>query len=151
MTYQQTRGGFEVSDDRSRLDLDLVHGFLKDAYWSRDIPRPVVERAVAGSLCFGLYDPDGGQAGFGRSITDGATFAYLSDLFVIAPLRGRGLGRFLVEAMMDHPAHRGLRHMLLATDDAQGLYAQAGFSAVPGSPYMNRLDLTIYGRDKEDT
>ncbi len=135
-----------VSDDRARIDIDVVHGVLKNAYWSRGVPRDVVGRAMRGSLCFGLHGPEGDLAGFGRSVTDAATFAYFSDAFVVESLRGRGLGRFLLEAMMAHPAHRGLRHMLLATDDAHGLYARLGFEAVPGSPYMNRLDLTMYQR-----
>lgn len=147
MTHRIERNGFVVSDDRAGIDLDLVHDVLKDAYWSRGVPRDVIERALRGSLCFGLYGPDGSQAGFGRSVTDAATFAYFSDVFVVEALRGRGLGRFLLEAMMAHPAQRDLRHMLLATDDAHGLYARLGFEAVPGSPYMNRLDLTIYQRE----
>ena len=146
-TYRTECNGYEVSDDRDRVDIDLVHGFLKDAYWSRGVPRDVVERAIRGSLCFGLYRPDGSQAGFGRSVTDAATFAYFSDVFVIEALRGRGLSQILLEAMMAHPAHRGLRHMLLATDDAHALYQRLGFEAVPGSPYMNRLDLAIYRRE----
>jgi len=147
LTHRIERNGFVVSDDRAGIDLDLVHDVLKDAYWSRGVPRDVIERALRGSLCFGLYGPDGSQAGFGRSVTDAATFAYFSDVFVVEALRGRGLGRFLLEAMMAHPAQRDLRHMLLATDDAHGLYARLGFEAVPGSPYMNRLDLTIYQRE----
>jgi len=148
--YQAERNGYEVSDEHARIELDLVHEVLRDAYWSRGVPRSVVERAVDGSLCFGLYGPDGAQAGFGRSVTDAATFAYFSDVFVVESLRDRGLGRFLLEAMMAHPAHEGLRHMLLATDDAHGLYEGLGFKAVPGSPYMNRLDLTIYRRGGTD-
>jgi len=149
MAYRAQRGGYEVSDEASRIDLDLVHGVLRDAYWSRGVPREVVERAVRGSLCFGLYGPDGAQAGFGRSVTDASTFAYFSDVFVVESVRGRGLGRFLLEAMMAHPAHGSLRHMLLATDDAHGLYEGLGFKAVPGSSYMNRLDLAIYQRGGE--
>ncbi len=151
MTYRMERDGYWVSDDRTQIDIGLVHEVLKDAYWSRGVPLSVVERAADGSLCFGLYGLDSGQVGFGRSVTDAATFAYFSDVFVLEEFRGRGLGRFLLQAMMAHPAHRGLRHMLLATDDAHGLYAGMGFQAVPGSPYMNRLDLSVYQHGEGDS
>ncbi len=147
MSYRVERDGFVVSDDKADIDIDLVHGVLHDAYWSKGVPRRIIEDAVRGSLCFGLYSPDGAQVGFGRSVTDAATFAYFSDVFVVEAMRGRGHGRFLVQAMMDHPAHRALRHMLLATDDAHGLYEGFGFKTVPASPYMNRLDLSIYQRE----
>jgi GNAT superfamily N-acetyltransferase len=120
--------GYEISTDRDRLDLDVIHRFLAEhAYWSRGIARDVVERAIANSLCFGLYAPDGGQAGFGRAVTDRATFAYLADVFVLAGHRRRGLGVRLVEAMLAHPDLQGLRRIELATQDAHGLYQRFGF------------------------
>ncbi len=147
MSYERTRDGYVVSDDQSRLDLDVIHGFLKDAYWCIGVPREVVARAARHSLSFGLYDPSGALVGFGRSVTDHATFAYLSDVFVLPVARGKGLGTWLVEAMMDHPDHDGLRHLLLATDDAHGLYAKFGFKALAKPEvFMHRLDLDIYKR-----
>jgi GNAT superfamily N-acetyltransferase len=92
-----TRDGYTISTDRSRLDLDAIHGYLTgEAYWSLGLPRDVMERSFQNSLCFGLYGPDGAQAGFGRVVTDRATFAYLADVFVFAGHRGRGLGKWLV-------------------------------------------------------
>ena len=145
MTYERQRDGFSVSDDPARLDLDVIHGFLRNAYWCEGIPRRVLERALGHSLCFGLYDATDNQIGFGRSVTDRATYAYLSDVFVLGRARGRGLGQFLVEAMMDHPDHQGLRHFSLATDDAHGLYAKFGFKPLADPRmFMNRIDLQIY-------
>jgi GNAT superfamily N-acetyltransferase len=121
--------GYEISTDRARLDLDTVHRYLsEEAYWSPGVAREVVERAVANSLCFGLYAPDGAQAGFARAVTDRAIFAYLGDVFVLAPHRGRGLGVWLVETVLAHPDLQGLRRIELATADAHGLYERFGFA-----------------------
>lgn len=118
-----------ISDDRNELDVDLVHGFLsREAYWSRGIPWETVERAIAGSLCFGGYLEGEGQVAFARVITDGATFGYLADVFVLPAHRGRGYGRQLVAAVLAHPQLQGLRRFMLATSDAHGLYAQFGFT-----------------------
>jgi GNAT superfamily N-acetyltransferase len=96
------------------------------------VSREVVERSIENSLCFGLYDGDE-QVGFARVVTDSATFAHLMDVFVVESHRGRGLGKELVAAVMEHPGLQGLRIFSLATQDAHGLYEQFGFKRVPGS------------------
>jgi GNAT superfamily N-acetyltransferase len=119
-----------ISTDRAELDVAMVHRFLSgEAYWCRGIPLETVERAIAGSLCFGGYVEGTGQVAFARAITDGATFAYLADVFVLPEHRGRGYSRQLVAAIMAHPQLQGLRRFMLATSDAHGLYAQYGFAA----------------------
>lgn len=136
-----------VSTNRDELDADMIHAFLStDAYWCRGIPRATLERALAGSLCFGGY-VDGRQVAFARVVTDGATFGYLADVFVLPQQRGRGHARVLMAAVMAHPQLRGLRRFSLATRDAHGLYADFGFSA-PRWPesLMERLDPDIYAR-----
>lgn len=122
-----------VDTDPSRLDMDVIHGFLSQSYWARGIPRALVERAVRNSLCFGLYEGER-QVGFARVVTDQATFAYLADVFVVESHRGRGLSKFLVAAVVADPRLQGLRRWMLATRDAHGLYARFGFEplAVPG-------------------
>jgi GNAT superfamily N-acetyltransferase len=119
---------YTVSDDPARLDVAYVHAFLVTCYWSPGIPREVVERAIAGSLSFGLYDGTGMQTGFARVITDRATYAYVADVFVDEAQRGKGLGKLLMRAIMSHPDLQGLRRWSLATWDAHGLYRQFGFS-----------------------
>ncbi len=125
--------GYEISTDPARLDVDYVHAFLTGSYWSPGIPRETVERAIAGSLNFGLYAPDGAPAGFARVVSDNATFAYLADVFVDPDHRGRGLGVWLVETVLAHPDLQGLRRWALATADAHELYARFGF-APPSRP-----------------
>jgi GNAT superfamily N-acetyltransferase len=117
---------YEVSTDRSRLDIALIHDFLRSSYWARGIPRAVVEKSIQHSLCFGAFF-GGRQVGFARVITDFAAFAYIADVFVVPEHRGRGISKLLVRAILAHPELQGLRGMMLATRDAHGLYAQFGF------------------------
>jgi N-acetylglutamate synthase-like GNAT family acetyltransferase len=120
---------YEISTDRTRLDLDLIHEFLRNSYWSKSIPREVVERSIQNSLCFGVYRA-GRQVAFARVISDFATFAYLADVFVVPEQRGKGISKLLVRTIISHPNLQGLRRFLLATEDAQGLYAQFGFERI---------------------
>ncbi|MCI0548571.1 MAG: GNAT family N-acetyltransferase [Candidatus Rokubacteria bacterium] len=115
-----------VSTDAARLDLEVIHGFLSRSYWAAGIRREVVERAVRHSLCFGAYE-GARQIGFARVVTDRATFAYVSDVFVLPDGRGRGVGKQLMAAIMAHPELQGLRRFTLVTRDAHGLYRQFGF------------------------
>ncbi|OOG47260.1 GNAT family N-acetyltransferase [Rhodanobacter sp. C06] len=137
----------QVSTDKDRLDVEQIHRFLAtEAYWSRGIPRETVERAIAGSLCFGGY-VDGRQVAFARVVTDGATFAYLADVFVLPEHRGQGHSKALMAVVMAHPQLQGLRRFSLATGDAHGLYAGFGFTAPARPQYlMEKLDQDIYTR-----
>ncbi|HYH47609.1 MAG TPA: GNAT family N-acetyltransferase [Thermoanaerobaculia bacterium] len=126
--YEKRSGDALVSDDPSRLDLDIVHGFLSRSYWAEGIARETVARSIAGSLAFGLYlEQTGRQVGFARVITDRVTFAYLADVFLLEEERGRGLAAFLMEAILAHPELQGLRRWSLVTRDAHGLYRKFGF------------------------
>jgi GNAT superfamily N-acetyltransferase len=120
-------GGYEISTDPERLDIDAIHDFLTRSYWSPGIPRDVVERAIAHSIPFGLYAPGGALAGFARVVSDRALFAYLADVFVHDEHRGRGLGVRLVQCVLAHPELQDLRGWTLATADAHELYARFGF------------------------
>lgn len=124
-----TDSEYEISADKQRLDIATVHEYLARSYWSPGIPRAIVERAVEGSLCFGVFH-QGKQVGFARVITDKATFAYLADVFMLEAHRGKGLSKRLMELLLAHPELQGLRHFMLATNDAHGLYKQFGFTEV---------------------
>lgn len=120
-------GDIAISTDKARLDLDVIHGFLAGSYWAAGIPRQLVERAVAHSLCFGAYEGSR-QVGFARVVSDHATYAYVSDVFVLPSHRGRGVGQQIMAAIMMHPELQGLRRWSLATRDAHALYRKFGFS-----------------------
>ncbi len=121
--------GYSVSSDPALLDLEVIHGFISQSYWAKAIPKPLIERMVQHSLCFGAYHR-GTQVGFARIISDYTTFAYLADVFVLPEHRGKGLSKALVAAVLAHPDLQGLRRWMLVTLDAQGLYEQFGFKAV---------------------
>lgn len=135
-----TVDGYEISTDRDRIDVDVVFHFLsEESYWSPGIPRRVVETAIENSLCFGVYFGDD-QVGFARIVTDRATFALVADVFVVTPHRGKGLSKWLMQEVVDHPELQGLRRMLLLTSDAHSLYAQFGFVEIVDSwRFMERL------------
>ena len=124
------RGEFLISTSRDRLDLDVIHSFLTNCYWAKGIPREVVVRSIEHALCFGIYDRSGAQVGFARVISDFATIAYVGDVFVLETHRGQGLGRWLMQSIMQHPTLQNLRRWILTTRDAHGLYAQVGFTPV---------------------
>jgi GNAT superfamily N-acetyltransferase len=119
--------GYEVSTDKSRLDIDLIHNFLStESYWAKNIPRDVLERSIENALCFGAYDGNE-QIGFARVITDYAVFAYVGDVFVLPAHRGRGVSKLIMQAIRDHPDLQRLRRWHLLTRDAHALYRQFGF------------------------
>lgn len=120
------RENFGISTDKSKLDLNYIQSVLSKTYWAQGIPIETVEKAVNGSICFGIYDKNK-QIGFARLITDAATFAYLADVFIDEAYQGKGLGKRLIEDIMKHESVQGLRRVMLATKDAHGLYRQYGF------------------------
>jgi len=121
------KDNFSVSTDISRLDINVIHGFLSSSYWAENIPVETVRKSIEGSMCFGVYD-ENRQIGFARMITDKATFAYLADVFILEEYRGRGLSKWLMEIIMSSPELQGLRRIMLATRDAHGLYKKSGFT-----------------------
>jgi GNAT superfamily N-acetyltransferase len=125
LSYQ--KGDFAVYTDPAKLDVVAIHGYLSRAYWSEGIPRDIVEKAIANSLCFGLFHGEN-QIGLARVVTDRATYAYLCDVYVLEEFRGKGFGVWLMECVMSHPDLQGLRRFSLATRDAHGLYEKFGFA-----------------------
>jgi N-acetylglutamate synthase-like GNAT family acetyltransferase len=122
----ESPGQVEISTDRARLDISLIHDFLGSTYWAKDIPRAVVEKSIEHSLCFGAYLYEK-QVGFARVITDFSTVAYVADVFVVPEQRKRGISKQIMRAILAHPELQGLRRLLLATKDAHALYSQFGF------------------------
>lgn len=114
----------------SETDIDAIHAVLRETYWSPGIPRDVVARACANSMCAIARDEGGKLIGFARVVTDKATFAWLCDVIVLPGRQGKGVGRALVQLFQRHPELQGLRRWLLGTKDAHGVYAPLGFSPV---------------------
>ncbi|MCZ6626641.1 MAG: GNAT family N-acetyltransferase [SAR324 cluster bacterium] len=137
---EDSRNGFLITTERSRMDIVAIHGFLTESYWARGIPLAVVEKSMQNSLCFGVFEGQT-QVGFARVITDYATFGYLGDVFILQSHQGLGLGKWLLDCVMAHPGLQGLRRWNLATRDAHSLYARYGFSALAKAEYYMEINV----------
>jgi N-acetylglutamate synthase-like GNAT family acetyltransferase len=132
------QGGFVICTDRARMAPDAILRLLHDTHWGGGMTLEVLERAMANSVCFGVFERNT-LVGFGRAVSDLATYAYWTDVVVTKSYRGRGLGRWLSESMLAHPELQGLRRVTLLTRDAADLYGAVGFSVGSGSLiYMER-------------
>jgi GNAT superfamily N-acetyltransferase len=138
------KGDYALSTDKSKIDMNAVHDFLSQSYWAEDIPMETVKRSIENSLCFAISHQEM-LVGFARVVTDFATYAYLADVFILPPHRRKGLSKWLVQIILEHPQLQGLRRFTLATRDAHRLYAQFGFKpfARPDR-WMERHDPDVY-------
>jgi RimJ/RimL family protein N-acetyltransferase/N-acetylglutamate synthase-like GNAT family acetyltransferase len=140
---------FFITTDKKQLQLRRIHRFLsQEAYWCLGIPSSVVAKSIENSICFGLYHQDEKiihQIGYARLVTDRSTFAWLCDVYIEQPYRGRGLSKWLMECIMSSRYVRGLRRICLATRDAHGLYQNYGFK-VTDTPanWMEIKDYDVY-------
>ena len=126
---QQAVKTFTISTDKSQLDATMIYGFLKQSYWASNLSFSMLKKAINNSFCVGIYDGKK-QVGFLRVITDYATFAYFSDVFVLEAYRGRGLATQMIQFCLNHPELQSLRQWLLLTKDAHRLYQKFGFKRV---------------------
>ena len=130
--FERRCGEYVISDDPARFDADALHDFLEvEGYWTQGRSREQTLVAAANSVVLGVYGPDESMVGGGRIVTDRATFGYLTDVYVLAEHRGRGLGRALAAATCEHPAVAGIKRLLLVTADAHELYRPLGFTELP--------------------
>ncbi len=141
------RDAYSISDDRTRIDTDVVHAFLTQSYWAKGIKRERVQRSIDHSFSFGLFEGDR-MIGFARVLSDLSAIAYLMDVFVLKEYRGQGLGKWLVETILDYPQFKPVRRWMLATDDAHSLYERYGFGPyTPASDLMMKYDPEKYLND----
>jgi GNAT superfamily N-acetyltransferase len=127
MALEKIIGNYLFSDDKSKLQLKVIHDYLsKESYWAKNIPLELVEQTISGSVCFGIYHTLQ-QVGFARVITDNASFGYLADVFVLEEHRSKGLSKHLMDFILNYKNFKNFRRFMLATRDAHALYAQFGF------------------------
>jgi len=139
--------GYRISCDAKDMQLSAVHAFISKTYWAKDIPIETMALAIKNSLCFGVFTETGEQVAFARMITDRATFAYLADVYVDQQHRSKGLSKWLMSAIMQHPDLQNIRRMVLATSDAHGLYEQFGFKALANANiFMEIHDANVYSK-----
>jgi GNAT superfamily N-acetyltransferase len=132
------RGEYAIRTAKDHLDLDAIHAYLTRSYWSPGVPKETIQRAIANSLCFGVFH-GAHQVGFARVVTDKATFAYLADVYVLETHRGKGLSKWMLEVIRGHPELQGLRRFMLATSDAHGLYSHFGFTPLANPSRMMEI------------
>ena len=133
---EERRGSMVLSTDRSRIDVDAVHAMLRASHWASAMTREQLVRSIANSVVVGIYDGDR-QLAFGRAVSDLSTYAYLTDIIVSEDARGKGIGKWMIEAFLRHPDLQGLRRMALWTRSAAGFYEQLGFGRpTTASTYM---------------
>jgi GNAT superfamily N-acetyltransferase len=131
--------GYQLTEDPARIDPVAAHAFLKDSYWAKDIPLETVARSIAGSMTVAVFH-DERQVAMARIISDEATFAYLTDVYVLEAHRGKGLSKAMLHHFLDHPRLRDVLRWALFTKDAQTLYRQFGFFEYPMPDRMMVID-----------
>ncbi len=126
MRHEKITEEYKISNDKSLLDLNVIHSFLASSYWAKNIPLEIVTKSIENSLCYGMYLNDK-QIGFAKVVTDYATFAFLADVFITEEYRGKGYSKKLVEFILGNPELQKIRGWMLKTKDAHGLYKKYGF------------------------
>lgn len=119
------RSEYVLTDDKNRLDIKAIAGLLADSYWAADRPQSIMETAIKHSICLGLFC-NGRQVGFARAVTDQATFAWLCDVIIHPEHRRKGLGKWMVKCLLEHPQLQ-TTSQVLRTKDAHSLYEKFGF------------------------
>ena len=126
------RHGFEINTDKTKLDRASILRMLRATYWASEVPPEDLWESILNSRAYGMYSPDGEQAGFARVVTDITRFAWFSDVYVLPVHRDRGLGKWLIETVITDPALAKVHRFLLSTNDAHALYKEHGFATVEG-------------------
>ena len=122
---------FQISCDIALMDLDFVHQYLSESsYWAKGRDKELVKKSMENSLCFGLFQGKR-QIGFGRVATDFVVFAWLMDFFIDQEFQGRGLGKYLINHILNHPDLQAINGIGLRTNDASEFYRKFGFDAIP--------------------
>ncbi|MFI5134976.1 MAG: GNAT family N-acetyltransferase, partial [Chitinophagales bacterium] len=124
--FEEKNGDYFISTNKKLLQPEVIHSFLSKSYWAKNRPMEKVIRSIENSLCFGMYYHET-QVGFSRVISDYITLAWIADVFVLEEYRGKGLGKWMMRCVMNHPELTDMRRWVLATKDAHGLYSQSGF------------------------
>ena len=132
------KDNFTISTDPSRLDRNAINDMLSRSYWANGRPRETLERALDNSLVFGIYDGNK-QIGIARVVSDYAVFAYLCDVFIHEDYRAHGLGKWLIQTILEHPDLKDMRRWLLVTNDAHGLYEPFGFKTIEDPEHWMQL------------
>ncbi len=135
---------FYISSDKQKLDVLKIHQAVKDSYWGEYRTLEMTEKTVENSMCFGVYSRTDELVGFARVLTDKVVFAYIMDVLIFEDFRGKGLGKKLMEHIMEHPEIKQVQTIALKTKDAHSLYVPFGFEKVGDSELWMAKDNAVY-------
>ncbi|HEX7776914.1 MAG TPA: GNAT family N-acetyltransferase [Parvibaculum sp.] len=135
------RHGFEINTDKTKLDRESILRMLRATYWASDVPPEDLWTSIVNSRAYGMYSPDGEQAGFARMVTDLTRFGWFSDVYVLPVHRGHGLGKWLIDTVVNDPALAKVRRIILSTNDGHDLYREHGFKTVEGEEAQKMMML----------
>lgn len=138
-----SRHGFEINTDKSKLDKESILKMLGATYWARDVSKEDLWTSILNSRAYGLYSPQGEQAGFGRMVTDFSRFAWMSDVYILPVHRGLGHGKWIVEVMLNDPLLASVHRIMLSTNDAHSLYERHGFAIIGGDDEEGRQTMQL--------
>ena len=138
--FEEEKEGYLISTNKKRLQPDVIHHFLSRSYWAKNRSIEKVKRSIEYSLCFGIYK-ENQQVGFCRVVSDFITFAWIADVFIVEGHRRKGLSKWLMKSVLNHPELNDMRRWVLATKDAHTLYQQFGFTTlVRPERWMEKYD-----------
>jgi GNAT superfamily N-acetyltransferase len=140
MTFERQRGDLTISDDKSRLEIDVISRWLDDSYWAHGRPAETIATTLANSRVYGVYDNEGRQVAMARAVTDSAVFAWIADVMVDPLHRGKGIGGWLVGTVVEHLRSLGVARFLLGTRDAHEVYRRLGFDAPANPGFYMEID-----------
>lgn len=145
------KGDFVMTTDKNLMDIVMIHQYLStESYWAKNIPLAIVERSISNSLNFGVFHQEK-QIAYARIITDYSTIAYLGDVFVLSDFRGKGISKWLIKEITEHPPLQGLRRWILLTADAHGLYKKYGWESIPQpEKWMEKVQVNPYNTTSDN-
>jgi GNAT superfamily N-acetyltransferase len=145
------KGEFVLTTDKNLMNIAMIHQYLsEESYWAKGIPLALVEKSVNNSLNFGVFYKEK-QIAYARVITDYSTIAYLGDVFVLPDFRGKGISKWLVKEITEHPALQGLRRWILLTADAHDLYNKYGWESIrQPEKWMEKTRLNPYNKTSDN-
>ncbi|MEP3209886.1 MAG: GNAT family N-acetyltransferase [Maribacter sp.] len=129
-----------ISTQKNLLNIDFIHDYMTEkSYWAKERTIQQTKKTVENSFCFGMYTDAKQQIGFARIVTDFVFFGNIMDVIIDPEYQGKGLGKKLVEFMLQHDAIKSLQTITLKTKDAHSFYEKYGFQRVGNSQlYMSK-------------
>lgn len=138
------KGEFYISTEKNKLNIQRVHKEVKESYWGDYRTLEMTKSAIENSICFGVYSKTNEQVGFARVLTDKVVLAYIMDVLIFDAYRGKGLGKMLIECILNHPTIKNVQTIALKTKDAHGMYEPYGFNRIGDSTMWMAKDIAKY-------